>query len=125
MVEITITSKNHHIKLLSILYGHLSLFPAHCKSTNDHNFFLMFEVGKLRNVHPILSSPTAPGPDTVASTGDVNRNLVSSFFLNFPTSNIKKIQFFSPPYSLLFPLVLTYMYLPWVLSIYIIKKISP
>jgi hypothetical protein len=48
----------------------------------------MFEVGKLRKIQPILSSLTATPPTPGASTGDVNRNLVSSFFLNFPSSFI-------------------------------------
>ena len=48
--------------------------------------FLVFEFGKLRKVHPILSSPTATTPDTVSSTGDVDCNLASSFFLEFLNS---------------------------------------
>ena len=50
------------------------------------SFFLMFEVGKLRKIHPILSSLTSTTPDTVSSTGDVDCNLASSIFLSFPTS---------------------------------------
>ena len=51
-------------------------------------FLLMFEVGKVRKIHPILSSLTSTPPTPGASIGDVNRNLASSIFLSFPTSFI-------------------------------------
>ena len=52
------------------------------------SFFLMFEVGKLRKIHPILSSLTSTHPSPGEGCVDVDRNLASSFFLNSPTSFI-------------------------------------
>lgn len=50
------------------------------------SFFLMLLFGKLRKIHPILSSLTSTPPTPGASIGDVNRNLVSSLFLEFLNS---------------------------------------
>jgi hypothetical protein len=52
------------------------------------SFFLMLLFGKLRKIHPILSSLTSTHRSTVDRCVDVDRNLASSIFLNFPTSFI-------------------------------------